>query len=51
LTGLHTALNPATTYPSSPDASLWLNDLRWQRMRYRESRFRWTGQDAIGIVT
>lgn len=51
VTTLHTAPDLATTYPSSPDASLWLDDLRWQKRMYRESRFRWTGQDAIGIVT
>jgi len=48
---LRVAPDLAAAYPTSPDASLWLDDLRWHKKMYRESRFRWTGQDAVGIVT
>lgn len=32
-------------------AELWLDDLRWHRSMFRQSRFRWTGEHAMDIVT
>lgn len=30
---------------------LWLDDLRWHKHMFRQSRFQWTGEHAIDIVT
>lgn len=31
--------------------ALWLDDLRWHKHMFRQSRFQWTGEHAIDIVT
>lgn len=51
VTILHSTVDLETAYPSSPNAALWLDDLRWHKKMYRESRFRWWGQHAVDIVT
>src|SRR3546814_115687 len=38
------------TYPSSP-VPFWLEDLRWHRKTFAESRFRWSTSDIVDIVT
>ena len=37
-------------YPSSP-VGFWLEDLRWHRRTFVESRFRWATEDAVDVVT
>lgn len=37
-------------YPSSP-VSFWLEDLRWHRKTFADSRFRWSTHDAVDVVT
>ena len=32
-------------------AELWLDDLVWHKRMFRQSRFRWTGEHAMDIVT
>jgi hypothetical protein len=32
-------------------AAVWLDDLRWHRHMFKESRFRWTGEHVMSIVT
>jgi hypothetical protein len=32
-------------------AELWLDDLQWHRHMFKESRFRWTGEHVLSIVT
>ena len=37
-----------SVYPRSPGD--WLDDLAWHRRMYRQSRFRWTPEDAITLA-
>ena len=37
-------------YPTSP-VPFWLEDLRWHRKTFSDSRFRWSANDIIDIVT
>lgn len=37
-------------YPSSP-VPFWLEDLRWHRRTFADSRFRWSTSDIVDIVT
>lgn len=44
------AFNLETAYPSSPVA-FWLEDLRWHRKTFADSRFRWSTNDVVDVVT
>lgn len=39
-----------TAYPTSP-VPFWLEDLRWHRKTFADSRFRWSASDVVDIVT
>lgn len=41
----------AQTQDSARPAEAWLEDLHWHKRMYRRSGFRWTGGDAVSIVT
>ena len=32
-------------------SALWVDDLRWHKQMFRQSRFQWTGEHAVDIVT
>lgn len=32
-------------------SALWLDDLRWHKQMFRQSRFQWTGEHAVDIIT
>jgi hypothetical protein len=32
-------------------AELWLDDLAWHKQMFRQSRFQWTGEHAVDIIT
>lgn len=32
-------------------SALWLDDLRWHKHMFRQSRFQWTGEHAVDIIT
>lgn len=56
-TGATAALSPAAAVGAAAAqlraerSTLWLDDLRWHKQMFRQSRFQWTGEHAVDIIT
>ena len=58
-TGVATAPPPVAAVGAAASAAelraarsaLWLDDLRWHKQMFRQSRFQWTGEHAVDIIT
>ena len=51
MSGVTTVVLSGAGLARSEQAALWLDDLVWHKRMFRQSRFRWTGEHAMDIVT
>ncbi len=49
--GVTSAVLPRAAAERWARAEVWLDDLAWHEHMYKESRFRWTGEPVMDVVT